>query len=204
MGNIQSKQIQCFSLGKTTSYWLSYKVILIFSGVFLGVPLLAQKPSEKPILLAHVQSGRAELSHQGRRSFLTIHPPQGSAIVLALTHPNQYNEPAYAPLRARKIAEIPGELLIFTDTYASNPGNAQGRCGASQTGERYLHVVSLRKPPEEKLALHLDSCLEEIESRAGTPLFDPTSRTLAVDFESLDGKPQKTVYHLDADNSVKP
>lgn len=121
---------------------------------------------------------------------------------IALTHPSEYPERLYAPFAAEVVAEIPGQLLILTDSFASNPGNVQGECGASDTGERFLHVLSLTPPARESLSVLIDSCLQNIELKEGTPEFDPSSRTLTLRFDTQDGKSATKTYHITADNSI--
>jgi hypothetical protein len=62
------------------------------------------------------------------------------------------------------VAENPDHFVIFTDTFASNPGNIQGHCGASETGERFVHVVALGAIPHETLSALMDSCLLDLEA----------------------------------------
>ncbi|MCU1272653.1 MAG: hypothetical protein JWO48_84, partial [Bryobacterales bacterium] len=74
-----------------------------------------------------------------------------------------------APYEAHLVAESPNHFLIFTDTFASNPGNIQGRCGGSQTGERFVHVVTLGAIPHETLSVLMGSCLLDLEPTARSP-----------------------------------
>lgn len=64
-------------------------------------------------------------------------------------------------------------FLIFTDTFASNPGNVQGQCCASDTGERFIHVVALGAIPHETLSALIDSCLLDLEPTAQSPEWIP-------------------------------
>jgi hypothetical protein len=107
-----------------------------------------------------------------------------------------------APYAASVVAEIPGQLLLFTDTFSSNPGNEQGECGASETGERFLHVVSLTAPARETFSELIESCLLDIEPKAGTPVFDLSTRELRLQFDANKVRPAIQTYHIAADNSV--
>jgi hypothetical protein len=88
---------------------------------------------------------------------------------VALTHPSDYRQGTNAPSEANLVGEDPNHFLIFTDVFASNPGNTQGHCGASETGERFLHVVALGAIPHETLSVLFDSCLLDLEPTARSP-----------------------------------
>lgn len=121
------------------------------------------------IKLANVRSGRAHLRQEGRLTILEIVTPSGKVQSVALTHPSNYLESRYTPFEARLIAESMGHFLIFTDSFVSNPGNIQGMCGASLTGERFVHVVALGAIPHETLSVLVDSCLQMFEAEPGSP-----------------------------------
>jgi len=114
-----------------------------------GMALAAILPvgQQRRVTIPHVRSGRAELFQQGRLTILELAAPKGRVQRIALTHPSEYRQGANAPFDARLIAESPHHFLIFTDTFASNPGNIQGQCGASESGERFVHIVALGAPP---------------------------------------------------------
>lgn len=161
---------------------------------------------QRPVTIPHVRSGRAELLQRGRLTILELSPPKGPVQRIALTHPSDYRHGTTAPFDARLIAEIPHRFLIFTDTFASNPGNIQGRCGASETGERFIHVVALGAVPHETLSTLVDSCLLDLVATATSPqwLGKPDSAgfvgQLILRFEP--GTQPTTVYYVAPDGSV--
>lgn len=174
------------------------------SGIAVAAVLaVAQQP---PLRIPHVRSGRAELLQQGRVTILELSPPRGPVQRIALTHPSDYRQGTDAPFDARLIAESPNRFLIFTDTFASNPGNIQGKCGASETGERFVHVVALGAVPHETLSTLVESCLLDLEATQGSPkwLAKPDSAgfvgQLILPFEP--GKQPTTVYYVGPDGSV--
>lgn len=161
-----------------------------------------QLPPQRPLIVPLVRSGKAVLQQKARTTMFLFTPNGGKEEQIALTHPSDYPQGFNAPYAARVVAEIPDQLLVFTDTFASNPGNVQGQCGASPTGERFLHVVSLVKPGRESLSVLMESCLLDIEPRPGTPAFNSASRTLTLRFASIDGQAKTVTYHIASDNSV--
>jgi hypothetical protein len=126
----------------------------------------------------------------------------GKILKVPLTHEDKYPQGLNAPYAGRVVAEIPGRLLIFTDTFASNPGNEQGECGASPNGERFLHAVSLTAPVHETRSVLIESCWLDIEPKAGTPAVDLSSRTMTLQFDAKNGQPLTETYHIASDNSV--
>ena len=130
------------------------------------LPVAAEKHS---ITIADVRSGTATLRQQQRLTILEIKPRAGSVQRVALSHPSDYRQGTNAPYEAHLITENPNHFLIFTDTFASNPSNVQGRCGASETGERFIHVVALDAIPHETLAVLIDSCLLDLEAASQSP-----------------------------------
>jgi len=52
---------------------------------------------------------------------------------------------------------------------AADPGKVQGQCGASDTGERFIHVVALGAIPHKTLSALIDSCLLDVEPTAQSP-----------------------------------
>jgi hypothetical protein len=172
----------------------------ILSAAQAQVP--ASSPIAKSIEIPHLLSGRGLLEQDGRKTVLVLTAKDGTTTRTELTHRDEYPQGFNPPYAAHVIAEDPGQLLIFTDTFASNPGNPQGQCGASSTGERFLHVVSLRVPPRESLSVLIESCWRDIEPRVGMAQFDRSSRTLTLRFKVNDGKPLTSIFHIAADNSV--
>lgn len=185
--------------------------IRIFS---LGIAVVAifAVADQRPVVIPNVLSGRAELVQQGRLTILELAPPKASVQRIALTHPSDYLQGTNAPFKSRLIAESPQHFLIFTDSFDSNPGNPQGKCGASGPGEddraqeRFVHVVALGSVPHETLSVLVESCLLDLESTATSPeWFAKTDSAgfvghLTVRFER--GAPTTTVYFVESDGSV--
>ena len=130
---------------------------------------MARAADEHGITIRSVRSGTAILRQQGRLTILEIKSNAGSSQRVALSHPSDYRQGTNAPYEAHLVAESPNRFLIFTDTFASNPGNIQGHCGASETGERFVHVVALGDVPHETLSVLIDSCLLDLESTSRSP-----------------------------------
>src|ERR1700675_4784049 len=104
----------------------------------IAVAAILAVAQQQPVRIPHVRSGYAELVQQGRVTDLELSPPKGPVQRIALTHPSDYRQGTAAPFDARLIAEGLHRFLIFTDMFASDPGNIQGKCGASETGERFV------------------------------------------------------------------
>lgn len=110
------------------------------------------------------------------------------------------------PYEAQLIAESPNHFLIFTDTFASNPGNTQGHCGASEPGERFIHVVALGAIPYETLSLLIESCLLDLEPTARSPEWIAKSDSagfigrIVLSFER--GAEPVIVYYVAPDGAV--
>jgi len=129
----------------------------------------ARAAEEHAITIRDVRSGTAILRQQGRLTILEIKSRAGSSQRVALSHPSDYRQGTNAPSESHLVAESPNHFLIFTDTFASNPGNIQGHCGASETGERFVHVVTLETIPHETLSVLMDSCLLDLEPTSRSP-----------------------------------
>jgi hypothetical protein len=130
---------------------------------------MARAADEHGITIRTARSGTATLRQQGRLTILVIESHAGSLQRVPLSHPSDYRQGTNVPSEAKLIAESPDHFLIFTDTFASNPGNVQGRCGASETGERFVHVVALGAIPHETLSMLMDSCLLDLEATSRSP-----------------------------------
>jgi hypothetical protein len=130
---------------------------------------MVRAADENAITIRNVRSGPAVLRQQERLTILEIKSRSGSFQRIALSHPSDYRQGTNAPYEAELVAESPDRFLIFTDTFASNPGNIQGHCGASETGERFVHVVSLGAIPHETLSVLMDSCLLDLEPTSRSP-----------------------------------
>jgi hypothetical protein len=158
------------------------------------------------VTIPHVGSGHAALRQQGHLTILELSSPKSPLQRIFLTHPSDRFQGTNAPYRARLIAEDPHHFLVFTDTFASNPGNPQGECGASESGERFVHVVALGAYPHETLSILVDSCLLNIESAAGSPQWyaKPDSAG-SVGQLILRFEPETqltTVYYVSSDGSI--
>ena len=162
----------------------------------------AHAPRQSPLHIPDVHSGQAVLRQGGRVTSLVFTPAAGKTEEIPLKHESDYPQGYNAPYKARVIAEEPGKYLIFTDTFASNPGNPQGECGASPTGERYLHVVSLAQS-KETFSTIIASCRQDIESKPTTPDWDVVKHTLTVRFTKYDSHSPRDTYQVSPDGSVQ-
>jgi hypothetical protein len=184
----------------------AHRISVRFFSFGIAVAAILAVAQQRTVRIPHVRSGHAELLQQGRVTILELSPPKGAVQRIALTHPSDYRQGTNAPFGARLIAESPHRFLIFTDTFASNPGNIQGQCGASETGERFVHVVTLGVVPHETLSALVDSCLLDLEATPVSPewLAKPDSAgfvgQLILRFEP--GKQPTTVYYVGPDGSV--
>ena len=166
----------------------------------------ARAAKEPVITIRNVRSGTAILQQQGRLTILEIKSRAGSSQRVALSHPSDYRQGTNAPYEAHLVAESPDHFLIFTDTFASNPGNIQGHCGASETGERFIHVVALEAIPHETLSVLVDSCLLELEPTSRSPewIAKPDSAgfvgRIVLSFER--GTLPTSVYYVAQDGAV--
>jgi hypothetical protein len=150
---------------------MTNRFLTALSLLSIGMGLLptASAAEKHSITIAHVRAGTATLAQQGRLTVLEMKLPGGFSQRIPLSHPTDYRQGTNAPHKAQLVAESPTHFLIFTDAFASNPGNIQGRCGASETGERFLHVVALGAGPHETLSVLMDSCLLDLEATQQSP-----------------------------------
>jgi hypothetical protein len=181
-----------------------FPVLFFSSGLALAAVLaVAQQP---PLPIPHVRSGRAELLQRGRLTILELSSPKGRAQRTALTHPSDYRQGTDAPVDDRLIGESPHRFIIFTDQFASNPGNIQGRCGGSETGERFVHVVVLGAIPHETLSVLFDSCLLGFVATPTSPEWharpDGAGYIGQIILRSELGTQPTTVYYVGPDGSV--
>jgi hypothetical protein len=174
------------------------------SGMALAATLAVAQ--QRPMTIPHVRSGHAQLLQQGRLTILEFAAPESPVQRIALTHPSEYRQGTSVPFDARLIAESPHRFLIFTDTLASNPGNIQGQCGASSTGERFVHVVALGAVPHETLSALVESCLLDLESTPTSPewLAKPDSAGFVGQLILRFGRGTQptTIYYVGSDGSV--
>jgi hypothetical protein len=147
----------------------AHRISVRFFSSGIAVAAILAVAQQRPVRIPRVRSGHAELVQQERLTILELASPECPVQRIALTHPSDYQQGTNAPFDARLIAESPHHFLIFTDTFASNPGNIQGRCGASETGERFVHVVALGAVPHETLPTLVESCLLDLEPTPTSP-----------------------------------
>jgi hypothetical protein len=168
--------------------------------------MLSADAQQRPILIQNIHSGRAVLRQQSRLTILEFTPSGGTEKRVALTHPTDYRQGTNAPYASKLIAEYPGHFLIFVDVFASNPGNVQGKCGASPDGEQFLHVVALGTLPHETLSLLFQSCLLDIEPSDRIPKWIPKQDSAGFAGElilrSESDPDHKVVYWVDPDGAV--
>jgi hypothetical protein len=179
-------------------------------GILLVTLLVVAEQRHVPI--PNVRSGRAELVQEGRLTILELVPERGPVQSIALTHPSDYQHGTNAPFGAKLLAESRQHFLIFTDSFDSNPGNPQGKCGASgpgeddRTRERFVHVVALGGFPHETLSVLVESCLLDLVSAPASPEWlakTPSGASpgqLTLRFDS--GPQQATIYDIWPDGSV--
>jgi hypothetical protein len=172
----------------------------------VGVLSIACAAEEPTIKIQNVRSGTATLRQQGRLTVLEINSRNRRSQRIALSHPSDYRQGTAAPYEAHVVAENPNHFLIFTDTFASNPGNEQSQCGASPTGERFIHIVALGALPHETLSVLIESCLLDVEPHQQSPewIADADSSgfkgRLILSFES--GSQPTAVYFVSPDGTV--
>jgi hypothetical protein len=160
-------------------------------------------PRRQPTLtLRGLQSGTAVLEQHDRVTFLKLTLLPKPPYSVPLTHTGKYPQWTDGPFRSHLIREIPGKFLIFTDTLASNPSNIQGECGASPTGERYLHVISLSPPIRETFSTLIESCWLDLIPDPTIPAFDSTTSTITIHFTPDHGDVTK-IFRIASDGSVR-
>jgi len=168
--------------------------------------LLAVGREQRSITIANVRSGAATLRQQQRLTILELKSRAGSVKRIALSHPSEYRQGTNAPYQAQLVAESPNHFLIFTDTFASNPGNEQGHCGASETGERFLHIIALEAIPHETLSVLMDSCLLDVEPTTQSPEWvvktDSAGFVGRIILRFERGAPRTVVYYVAPDGAV--
>jgi hypothetical protein len=168
---------------------------------FLPVVYAADKETTT---IRNVRSVNAILRQQGRLTVLEVKSRTGSLQRIALSHPSDYWQGTNGPYEAESIAESPGRFLVFADTFESNPGNYQGRCGASDTGERFIHVVALGVIPHETLSVLVSSCRLDLVSSSQSPKWIATGDSagfvgrIVIRFENG----TSVTYHVAPDGSV--
>jgi hypothetical protein len=183
-----------------------FQTALALLSIGVGPLQTASAAEEHAIRIRNMRSGTAILRQQGRLTILEIKARAGPSQRVALSHPSDYRQGTTAPHEARLVAESPNHFLIFTDTFASNPGNIQGHCGASDTGERFVHVIALGAIPHETLSVLMESCLLDLEPTSRSPewIAKPDSAgfigRIILSFER-DTRPT-AVYYVGPDGAV--
>jgi hypothetical protein len=195
-----------------------YSIAFCLLSIWVGILPTTGAAQERAITITGVRSGTAVLRQDERLTILEIKSRTGSSQRVGLSHPSSYRQGTNAPYEAHLISESLNHFLIFTDTFASNPGNIQGHCGASETGERFVHVIALGAVPHETLSVLMDSCLLDLESTSRSPewvaktdsagfvgrivlSFEPGTRPTVVYYVAPDG----TVTRPESDpSSPKP
>jgi hypothetical protein len=184
----------------------SFRIAFSFCSIAVGLLSAVGAAQERAVSIPGVRSGTAVLRQEGRLTILGIKSGSGSSQRIALSHPSDYRQGTNAPHEAHLIAEDPNHFLIFTDTFASNPGNVQGHCGAGETGERFVHVVALGDIPHETLSVLIDSCLLDVESTSRSPewIAKPDSAgfigKIILRFDR--GTPPTVAYYVAPDGAV--
>ena len=180
----------------------------VFSRFVVGVALLLTDAAaqEHAITIQNVRSGTATLRQKERLTILEITSRTGPSKRVALSHPSDYRQGTNAPSETKLVAESPNHFLIFTDSFASNPGNIQGQCGADDAGERFIHVVALGTIPHETLSVLMDSCLLDLEPTSRSPEWIEKQDSagfvgrIVLTFE--DGTHPTAVYYVAPDGAV--
>jgi hypothetical protein len=185
---------------------LRKRLALLLLAIGAGLLPIALAAGGPAVTIRNTRSGTAVLRQQERLTILEIKSRTGSSRRIALSHPSDYRQGTNAPYDAQLVAESPNHFLIFTDTFASNPGNPQGHCGASDTGERFVHVVSLGGIPHETLSVLVDSCLLDLEPTSQSPQWIAKSDSagfvgrIVLSFDG--GAHQTVVYYVAPDGAV--
>jgi len=148
---------------------IRFRNTLWLLSIGIGILLNAGAVQGQAIPIRNVHTGAAALLQQGRLTILDIEFRPGHTHHIALTHPSDSRQGTNAPYAAQWIAESPDHFLIFTDTFASDPGDTKGHCAANKTGERFVHVIALGTIPHETLSVLTGSCLLDVEPAAGSP-----------------------------------
>jgi len=184
----------------------SLRFVSSLLAIGFGLLPVGRATQEQTITIRNMRSGTAILRQQGRLTILEIKSRAGASQRIALSHPSDYRQGTNALYEALLVAESPNHFLIFTDTFASNPGNIQGRCGASDPGERFVHVIALGAIPHETLSALIDSCLLDLEPTAQSPEWilknDSAGFTGKVILGFETGTLRKAIYYIDPDGNI--
>jgi hypothetical protein len=204
MGDLQQEHLRYIALALKSGFRHRAMLSLLAASGLITFAFAARGVApQRPLVLSNVRSCRAVLRQEGRVTTLDLTSVAGITQTIPLTHIGKYVQGLAAAYKTALIAEELHHFLIFTDTFASNPGNIQGECGASPSGERYLHVVSLEYPLHETLSVIVDSCWLDLDSRLGNPAYNHVTRTLTIHFAPDHGDASRS-YHIEPDGSVIP
>jgi hypothetical protein len=111
--------------------------------------------SDRPARLDGVQSGAMSLRQIRDVTTLTYIPKSGRAARrLKLSTPDGIFPGSFT--RATMIGEIPGKVVLLSDTYGSRPNGGSHQCGAGE--ETFLRVVALGAPLRETATIRVESC----------------------------------------------
>jgi hypothetical protein len=135
---------------------LSSTALRIVVALCVGsVPQAKAGSSHRPVRLDGVQSG-AILLRQIRDVTTLIYVPKsgGATRSLKLSTPDGIFRGSFD--RATLIGEIPGKVVLLSDTYGSRPHGGSHECGAGE--ETFLRVVALDAPLRETITIRVESC----------------------------------------------
>ena len=203
---LQERGYDCINPFNRSSTMNSLRIALSLLTIGFGMLPMARAAQAHIITIRNVRSGTAILRQQGRLTILEIKSRTGYSQRIALSHPSDYRQGTNAPYEAHLVAESPNHFLIFTDTFESNPGNIQGECGASDTGERFVHVVALGAIPHETLSVLIESCLLDLVPISRSPdwIVKPDSAgfigRLILSYESV--SQPRAIYYVAPDGAV--
>lgn len=170
-----------------TGYWASALLINI------SISSLAQQA-------VPLASGRAiTYSSSGADTILSIPMPGGRTSRLRIERDAAVAE-GTKPASVKLIAEIPGSVLILTDTYPSLPGG-MSYC---QTGEeRFLRIIAVSgKKPVETYHVKIESCRDNVELRSPGLKWSAETKSLDIHWLSAPGglgKPKDLTIRIGAD-----
>lgn len=149
------------------------------------------------IPLAGARSGRTWLRQHGGDTILSFTPPHRPTRHLTLAKGGA----PHSLMAARLIGEIEGKVLLLSDSYASNPYNATGQCGAGE--EASLQVIALTGSTlRETFAMPIASCWMSLDLK---PCWDGTKRILSLRNQGADETaPREGLYRVAEDGTVTP
>jgi hypothetical protein len=139
---------------------LSMALKLVVAFCVCSAPQAKAGSSDRPARLVGVQSGAISLRQIRDVTTLTYIPRSGEATRrLKLSTPEGIFSGSFN--RATLIGEIPGKVVILSDTYSSRPNGGSHECGAGE--ETFLRVVALDTPLRETATIRVESCWNSYE-----------------------------------------